>query len=126
MSFDWKTYIKVANELINNQKIKALEEAYLRSAISRSYYGVFGVANSYLKNKGITIPAIDTHKSLRHEFKNSTDKTMKKIGQDLDRLWRDRKDADYEGTISINLNKAQLSYQMAVRILQNFKNLSVP
>lgn len=123
MSFDWKPYLQVAEELINRQNAKGLEEAYLRSAISRSYYGIFGIARAFLKQSGVTLPSKDTHKTLRSEFKNSPDSIKKKIGFDLDRLWKDRKDADYEDAVYINLKRAQMSYQMAIRILQNFKNI---
>lgn len=125
MSFCWEAYVRLAENLIKNQTT-GLEDACLRSAISRSYYGVFGVARSYLMRNGITISPIDTHKYLRNEFKNSPDKTKKKIGQNMERLWRDRKDADYEDAIYINLNRAQISYQMAIRILQDLKNLGTP
>lgn len=122
MSFDWKTYLSVSEALVKYQ-ITGLEEACWRSAISRAYYAVFGTASSYLKSHGTTIPAIDTHKFLRNEFKNSPDNIKKKIGYHLDRLWKDRKDADYNGTISINNQRAQLSHQMAVRILQDLKSI---
>jgi len=43
MSFDWQLYLDLAVEFIEHQREKRLEEAYLRSAISRSYYGVFAL-----------------------------------------------------------------------------------
>lgn len=122
MSFDWKTYLEVSEMLVKHQ-ITGLEEACLRSAISRAYYAAFGTANSYLKKQGTTIPAIDTHKFLRSEFKKSPDTIKKKIGNNLERLWRDRKDADYNDAISINNHRTQLSYQMAVRVLQDLKSI---
>lgn len=122
MSFDWRTYLNVSDALIKNQ-ITGIEEACLRSAISRAYYAAFGIALSYLKNHGTTIPLIDTHKFLRNEFKKSPDTIKKKIGSNIDRLWKDRKDADYNDTLIINNQRAQLSHQMAVRILQNLKSI---
>jgi uncharacterized protein (UPF0332 family) len=122
MSFDWKTYLDVSEALIKN-RTTGFEEAYLRSAISRAYYAVFGIARSYLKSEGTTISAIDTHKFLRNEFKNSPDNIKKKIGNNLERLWRDRKEADYNDTVIINNKRAQLSYQMAVLILQYLKRI---
>jgi hypothetical protein len=38
MNFDWKSYLQLADELINHQNPAVPQEAYLRSAISRSYY----------------------------------------------------------------------------------------
>jgi len=122
MSFDWKSYLQLSEGLIKCQAT-GLEEACFRSAISRSYYAIFGIASNYLKSNGVIIPPVDTHKSLRNEFKNSHDHTKKKIGQNLDRLWKDRKEADYNDAVSININKAQISHQMALRILHDLKNI---
>lgn len=41
MSFDWKSYIHLAEELVKRQ-----EESCLRSSISRAYYGVFRIARN--------------------------------------------------------------------------------
>lgn len=43
MSFKWELYIRLADELISCQEKVDLREAYLRSAMSRSYYGIFAV-----------------------------------------------------------------------------------
>jgi uncharacterized protein (UPF0332 family) len=126
MSFDWHAYLNVADELINQQRTPSLEEAYFRSAISRSYYSAFGIARAFLSHSGVSLPLKDTHKTLREEFKNSPDRTKKKIGLDLDRLWKERKDADYEGKLTVKVSKAQISYQIAHRILQDLKSLKTP
>ncbi len=44
--FDWNLYLKLAESLAGTH-----EEAYYRSAISRSYYSAFNLARSYLKTK---------------------------------------------------------------------------
>jgi len=38
MSFAWTSYLQLADELIKHQNPAIPQEAYLRSAISRSYY----------------------------------------------------------------------------------------
>jgi len=48
MSFDWRTYLQLADALIKHQTATVPQEAYLRSAISRSYYGVFCIARNFL------------------------------------------------------------------------------
>ncbi len=78
MSFDWKSYIQLAEELINHQRTPSLQEAYLRSAISRSYYGVFCIARNLLIHKGISIPKVDTHKFVRDKYWKSPNRTDKK------------------------------------------------
>ena len=123
MSFDWRLYIQLAYELITHQRTADLQEAYLRSAISRSYYGVYCISRNFLISKGINIPQVDTHKFVRNEYKGACDKEEKKIGYDLDRLWLDRKDADYEDRANIDQNRTKTAHQMATRILQRLHNL---
>lgn len=62
MSFNWELYIQLADELISCQEKVDLREAYLRSAMSRSYYGIFCIARNHLIAKNIPIPRVDTHK----------------------------------------------------------------
>lgn len=122
MSFNWKLYIQLSDELINYQRTAILQEAYLRTAISRSYYGVFCIARNLLSKK-ITIPKIDTHKFVRKKYKDSINITERKIGASLNRLWRKRKDADYENKANININEARIAYQMACQTINDLKNI---
>lgn len=39
MGFDWKLYIRLSDELITHQRDRKLKKAYLRTALSRYYYG---------------------------------------------------------------------------------------
>ncbi len=117
MSFDWKLYVQLADELINHQKTQGLQEAYLRSAISRSYYGVFCIARNFLISKSVAIPRVDTHKFVREKYWNSTDRAEKKIGKDLLGLWQERKDADYKDSATVDINRARTAHQLAIRIL---------
>lgn len=47
MSFDWRSYQQLAGELLKHPQPAIPQEAYLRSAISRSYYE--NVANFDIK-----------------------------------------------------------------------------
>ena len=123
MSFDWKSYIQLAGELINHQRTPSLQKAYFRSAISRSYYGVFCIARNFLISKGTTIPKVDTHKFTRENYQNSRNRIEKKIAKDLRRLWRERKDADYEDGAIVDIKRAQTAYQLANRILNRLRNI---
>lgn len=123
MSFNWRLYIQLANELINYKKGSFIQEAYLRSAISRSYYSVFCIARNLLINKGTTIPMCDTHKFARKEYQNSTNRIEKKVAKGLSRLWKDRKDADYEDNVIIDKNRATTSYQLSLRLLGKLNKL---
>lgn len=88
MSFDWRDYVLLSEELA-----KRSEESCLRSSISRAYYGVFCIARnkrSYQKYKGV-----DVHGKVIAEYKSSKDKALRKVGWSLDELRKARNDADY-------------------------------
>ena len=118
MSFDAKLFIALADELINQQKNSKLQEAYNRTAISRSYYSVYWIAREYLcSKKGFSVPIIDSHKKVREEFKKSSSREENKIGKHIDRLWKDRKDADYEKNVSIDQKGAKNTHTLAIKTL---------
>jgi len=126
MSFDWQKYLELADELIYHQRTPTLEEAYLRSAMSRSYYGIYGIAFSTLQRRGVQFPPTDLHKFVRETFQNSGIMLEKKIGTDMGRLWRDRKVADYDSSASINATKVQGAFRLAHQILSNLRSLTTP
>ena len=122
MSFDWELYVQLSGELISYQRTPTLQEAYLRSAISRSYYGVFCIARNLLISKGATIPRTDTHKFIRTKYQRSPHRTEKEIGDGLRRLWRERKDADYEDRATVDIKRARTAHQLAIRVLDRLTN----
>jgi len=121
MKFDWKLYVQLSDELITAQKTQVLQEARLRSAISRAYYGAFGIARNFLLDRGTNVPQGSTHKFVREQYLNSLNREEKKIGNNLGALWENRKDADYEGGATVDINRAITSYELATRILDSFK-----
>ncbi len=123
MSFDWRLYIKLAGELINFQREKSLAESYWRSAISRAYYGAFCLSRNFLSLRRITLPRRNVHRFVIDRYKESVDRDKRKIGIELDRLRKDRNDADYEDRISIDKNYALRSYGRSKRILQLLQNI---
>ncbi len=125
MSFDWRLYIKLADELINFHRTKSLAESYWRSAISRAYYGVFCLSRNFLISKGIRIPRKNVHRFVIEKYKNSLDQVEKKIGVQLDRLRKDRVDADYDDRKGINNSYATRSYGRSTRIQQLLENIGV-
>ena len=123
MSFDWRLYIQLAGELINHQRIPMLQEAYLRSAMSRSYYGAFCIAGDLLTSRGVAIPRANTHTFVRTEYQNSPNRTDRAIGGHLSRLWRERKDADYNDAAIIDMSRAITAYQLAINILGKIEGI---
>jgi uncharacterized protein (UPF0332 family) len=124
MSFCWEDFIKLSKELLESSRNNPLEAAYLRTSLSRSYYGVFCLARNYLITyKNIRIPRTDTHNFVRNEFINSQDDNERIVGSYLLGLWRYRKNADYENNYlsSYSTSRNMLSY--ANLALNTIKNL---
>lgn len=124
MSFDWKLYVELSEELIKHQKTPSLHNAYLRSAISRSYYGAFCTARDILVNRTVFFPREDTHKFVREEFNKAQSRKEKQIGTKLGRLWTERKSADYDAEESFDNERAKTAHKMAVDTLNLLRELS--
>lgn len=128
MSFDWSDYLVVAQELAHQvsapstypNTIKArllyiitqafhkkpdyvLDEAKLRCAISRAYYGAFRKARNHLRDKdGLPINVLtqgNTHQNVINQFSNSSDIDRQIIGQFLRDLRAARNKADYDDSV---------------------------
>lgn len=123
MSFNWELYIQLAESLVSYQQDPNLQEAYLRSAMSRCYYGIFCIARNHLIAKNVPIPRIDTHKSVRECYQRLSSNVEKKIAKDLRRLWMARKDADYEDEASIDLKRAETALALSKRTLDRLRQI---
>lgn len=124
MGFSWKDYLDLANNLINDSRNNTLEEAYLRSSVSRSYYSIFCLARDFLENdKGISFSRNNIHKKVREEFITSTDVNEQMVGQVLLNLRDDRNDADYDNGYVVTYQKARNIYNFANIALSYLKNL---
>lgn len=101
MTFDWSQYLNLAKEFIGQPTPPANLEAKRRSAISRSYYAAFISARNYLQEtEGHSIPTTaDAHKYVVQQFKQSSDPDRQHIGRNLEKLRRDRNEADYSNNI---------------------------
>lgn len=126
--FDWKQYIQLAEKIRDVNKIQefqGLEEACLRTSMSRAYYGIFCIARNFLiSKKQSKIPTIDTHKFVRNEYINSRINEEKIVGENLKQLWRKRKKADYEDSITIENNEIDFCIKTANNTLKLIDQLS--
>lgn len=126
MSFCWENYIDLSEELINLAQNNPMEKAFLRTSISRAYYGVFCIARNYLKNnKNITNSSPEPHKFVIEILKNSQDSSEQIIGQYLATLRKERNLADYEDNYQVTTNKANLMLISANQALNFFQTLGV-
>lgn len=116
MSFDWKGYVHLAEELQ-----KRTEESYLRSSISRAYYGAFCIARNkkgyqnYKLKRGENI-----HWIVIDAYKNSSNANEQNIGRILDKLRKTRNDADYDENKPIKKDLAERIVISAKQILSHF------
>jgi len=115
MNFDWKDFVRLAENLMNHN-----DEASLRSAISRAYYGVFCISRNkkgfknYKLKKGENI-----HWIIINKYKNSHDKNEKIVGKYLDDLRRNRNYSDYDEDETIDFKRAQRVLIKTKKILDN-------
>lgn len=115
MNFDWKDYVYLAEDLL-----KRSEESCLRSAISRAYYGVFGIARNI---KGCKESArSNIHWKVINGYKSSGDKNERNIGRILDKLRRSRNDADYNEKKTISKSLTERAVYSAKHVLAEFFN----
>ncbi len=100
MSFDGRAFLGLAHTLTNTlpNTEPAIEEAQLRSAISRAYYALFWVARARLIAEGERIPRLDAHQIVIDRFRNSPYRARVTIGFHLANLRTDRNEADYKIT----------------------------
>jgi hypothetical protein len=104
-TFDWALIQPIGDELIQVD-----DEAHLRSAFDRYYYGPYCSTKYYLINLGHLeyLGPKGGHKNLYEELKKSPDFNEQKLGQDLEELFKKRVDADY--LIERNGNNLDLEY----------------
>jgi uncharacterized protein (UPF0332 family) len=124
MMFDWSGYLDLAKELAGQTAGQATEEAKLRSSASRAYYAAFCRARNYLRDEGCSIPPTGiAHVIVRDEFKFSTDKQHRKIGQNLDRLRIDRNKVDYDDSVTGLASMVTMDLTMALKVISTLNTL---
>ncbi|MGQ9571151.1 MAG: hypothetical protein ACUVUQ_10015 [Thermodesulfovibrionales bacterium] len=111
MSFDWRDYIRLAEDLLKHNT-----ETYFRSGISRCYYGVFCIARNRAGFKNYKKP--DVHKKVIEHYQNSRNLEEQFVGNTLDRLRRNRNDADYNEDEEINAGLAERVLLKSKEILE--------
>ncbi len=114
MSFDWRKYIELADELL-----KQGSEAHWRSSISRAYYGVFCLARN--KSGYKNVKTANVHKDVIQYYKMSSNPDYKLVGKVLDELRRNRNDADYNGERMIDSQLAERVLLKSFDILEKLK-----
>ncbi len=98
VTFDWEDFVILAKKLSEEAENSDIEDAYLRSSISRGYFAVFCLARNHLRDvEGLKIPTKETHKWVKNHFTGTN--TKLKIKVQLERLRDDRNKADYNDEV---------------------------
>jgi len=120
MVFDWAKYLVLAEELGTSR----MNEAALRSAISRAYYATFCKARNRLRHEGVRIPNTGkAHKIVWDNFRNDVDQHRRSIGITGDRLRQSRNKADYEDEFPNVTKVVQDSISKTKRLLETLEHL---
>lgn len=103
MSFDWTEFLVFAEALQKalqaNPDSLGSSEAAFRSAASRAYYAAFHRALDFAVGEGyVPLHSGDDHRRVPQHFRHHepSNKTRRKIAQQLDRLLKHRHRADYD------------------------------
>ncbi|MFM5998898.1 MAG: HEPN domain-containing protein [Dolichospermum sp.] len=141
MKFDWLSYLEVAETLYNevistsNQANSAsINEAKIRSCISRAYYSAFCLTRNYLRDfegySNLKTLKFNVHNYVIEELGNSKKRDFNKLGNILDRLRLSRVEVDYQDMVSFNLiSKAKIAIvdaKKVVQLLQKFSSNQKP
>jgi uncharacterized protein (UPF0332 family) len=122
MPFDWNDYIKLAQHLYDNNS----DQASIRSAISRAYYGSFGIVRPYCITK-FGIPARkngpEIHRTVIEKLKASSNKLEFSIGNLLSGLRDDRNLADYDSQVSFSKPEVKKCINNSTYVLENIETL---
>lgn len=96
--FSWPLYLEVAEFLLNQKG-----EHFVRSAISRSYYGVFhGVRKHGEERRGFPFGSgADVHRDVVRILRSQPDESSRELAKDLARLRDERNAADYQIEIEV-------------------------
>src|SRR6266481_5912717 len=102
MPFDWTAFIGLARELASQSQRGPGQEALLRTALSRAYYGAFCYARNYAQRwlKYQPTGTEEDHRSLRDHFWG---KKRQNVARSLDQLRQWRNTADYADDLSFDL-----------------------
>ncbi|TVP60413.1 MAG: HEPN domain-containing protein [Nodularia sp. (in: Bacteria)] len=137
MKFDWLSYLEVAQILlqeVNNSRNQgnnlSINEAMIRSSISRAYYSVFCLTRNYLRDtegcSELRSLKLDVHKYIIDNLIKSKKIEFRNLGNDLRSLRLLRNKVDYEDEIPFHsLNAyAKTALKLANSIIKILDKIS--
>ena len=136
MKFDWSNYLEVAetlyNEVISTSiqvNSASINEAKIRSCISRAYYSAFCLTRNYLRDfegySNLKTLKFSVHNYVIEELGNSKKRDFNKLRIILERLREYRVEVDYQDMVSFNLiSKAKIAIVDAKKVVQLLQKFS--
>jgi len=127
MSFNWQEYVELAFVLAG-RKGRATQEARLRTAVSRAYYGVFCMAREFAEMAGFFRPSRSgkDHSELRNAYAARPELASRRIAAGLERLHNRRKRCDYEPKVHGLEAECEYALRLAQDIQRGLAELQGP
>lgn len=126
--YNWLLYLDLADLLVSSaysRQIPSGSETFYRSAISRSYYGVFGKLRVEMEKNGHYFTHSNVHQQLIEWLRSHSDKQIASIGKDLDRLRHERNSADYDANYTLTQISAEKSLSRAHSIISSAEQVKL-
>ena len=126
MRFDWADFLALAQALQSNPEVPGPQEAALRSAVSRAYYAAFHLVGDVARSEGwLPTYSGQDHKGLPQDLRHSRYSTPlhRRIATQLERLCDDRRQADYDDSLSNPAFLAGTALTRADRVLKDLEAL---
>lgn len=137
MKFDWSSYLKLAetlfDEVTNSSRqsnSSSMDEAKIRSSVSRAYYSAFCLARNYLRDieghTNLKTDKVSIHEYVIKQLGISKDKDRRYLGECLSRLRGLRNEVDYEDYIASHLliAKAKQTLKDANKVIELLNELT--
>lgn len=136
--FSWEKFINLAEDLNNqiNQSLLNEDEAYIRTIISRSYYGVFKQVEDFLKSSGIQLPKeipnsrnpskkrkLGSHERVIQYLVRHHNSQIRNFGTTLDALRRQRMEADYHAIPRIQKHEGEQALKSAQTLNKKIRQI---
>lgn len=120
MPFDWRDFLNLAKELSNYPQTNSLQEAAVRSAVSRAYYAAFCWAREYATKELNFQPSgrAEDHSALRNRLQQSKQMKTASMLNNL-RQWRNL--CDYGANVSNLSSLAQNALNYAEKVIKACK-----
>lgn len=117
MSFDWREFFTLAEELADRD-----EERGKRTAVGRAYYAAFGTARSQIESSGAAFPKTGgVHGAVWGHLSKSPDPVERQLGANGNRLRMARNRADYDSVVDRLEDVTLDALEDARAILDHFK-----